>query len=283
MSSPFSNSTLPPLQPYNIDPPRKSGMGGGCFAFGCLGSVVLCVVLCAGSVWYVKTNFDVWMAGLAREVIVAMVNESEIPEQEKTEVIAQVDRVVSAYKQRKINQKDLERIMEELQDSPVFGMMMSYGLDKIYIDPSGLPEEEKQQARRTIRRAMRGVLDKKIKEEDFQAAMPESEFDETASMEDETGETPAEPAALPEEKPAGEKPVEAKPAKDKPADDKPADTATEDIPEDAEISDKEVREFVAKLKKLADDAQIPDEDFEIDIGDEIKRAVDEALKGTGVE
>lgn len=278
MSSPFSNSTLPPTQPYNIDPPRKSGMGRGCFVFGCLGSLLVCGLLCAGTVWYVQKNFDIWIAGFAREVAVEMIKDSEIPEQEKTEVIAQVDRVITAYKDRKINMKDLERIMEGLQDSPVFGLMMTYGLDQRYIDPSGLPEEEKKEARRTISRAMRGVLDKKIKQDDFQSAMPEFVYDESLAMDETAADADADPA-----KPAEEKTADEKPADEKPADDKPADATAEEIPEGAEISDKDVREFVAKLKKLADDAQIPDEDFAIDIGDEIKRAVDEALKGTSVQ
>ena len=33
------------------------------------------------------------------------------------------------------------------------------------------------------------------------------------------------------------------------------------------------------LKKLADDAEIPDESFTIDIGDEVKKVVDEMLAG----
>ena len=39
--------------------------------------------------------------------------------------------------------------------------------------------------------------------------------------------------------------------------------------------------MLADLKKLADDAEIPDEPFTIDIGDEVKKAVDEMLAGKG--
>ena len=43
------------------------------------------------------------------------------------------------------------------------------------------------------------------------------------------------------------------------------------------MTDEEVRKMMADLKKLADDAGIPDEPFTIDIGDEVKKAVDEGL------
>jgi hypothetical protein len=63
-------------------------------------------------------------------------------------------------------------------------------------------------------------------------------------------------------------------------------TASEPIAErDAEgrftlkesATDEEVRQTLANLKKLADDAEIPDEAYEINIGEEVKKAVDKAL------
>jgi hypothetical protein len=45
------------------------------------------------------------------------------------------------------------------------------------------------------------------------------------------------------------------------------------------LSDDEVREMLARLKQLADEAQIPDEPFTVDIGDTMKQVVDKALAG----
>jgi hypothetical protein len=47
------------------------------------------------------------------------------------------------------------------------------------------------------------------------------------------------------------------------------------------LTDEEIKTFVAGAKKLADDAMIPDEEFKIDIGDEVKRIVDEGLAKGG--
>ena len=119
--------------PFYQEPPRSSG--GGCglsLLIGCLGMFVVCVVLCAGTAWYVRQNADKWMAGIVREVIVATINGSEIPAGEKTEVIAQIDRVVTAYKQGQIKPDDLEPMMKKLEKSPAFLLMQSWGLEKAY-------------------------------------------------------------------------------------------------------------------------------------------------------
>src|SRR4029453_19582350 len=76
---------------YYAEPPRSSGSGCGLgLLIGCLGVFVVCVLLCAGSVWYVKQNAGKWMAGVVREVIVSMVKASEIPDGEKTGVIPEI-------------------------------------------------------------------------------------------------------------------------------------------------------------------------------------------------
>lgn len=260
MSSPFSQQPpyqqpgqpAYPQQPYPQQPyppaPAPSG-GSGCgwgALLGCLGAMVVLALLCGGGVWWTTRNFDRVVAMAAREFIVAMVNDSELPAQEKTEVIAQVDRVVNAFKARKISQEELQKIVEELQKSPVFTAIGAWGLDKIYIEPSGLSADEKEQGRRTVERAMRGLFEKKINEVDFQESLPRME--EQAAM----------------NQPPGGPPRIRPPPRNDP------------------ISDEEVREMLTDLKKLADDAAIPDEPFQIDVGDEVKKVVDKALEGKNV-
>jgi hypothetical protein len=161
----FGNSPFP-------QEPSKSGSGCGWgVLIGCLGAVVLMVLLCAGIGIYIRNNVDKWVAGLVREGIVAVVRESEIPEQEKTEVIAQINRVVDAYKARKINQQDLEGIFEQLQESPVFVLISVWGIEQAYLEPSGLSAEEKEAGRLAVQRAMRGVTEKKISEAAISAAI----------------------------------------------------------------------------------------------------------------
>ena len=101
--------------PFYEEPPRSSGSGCWLGALiGCLGVIVVSVLLCAGGVWYVQQNASKWVAGLFREVIVAGVQNSEIPEGEKTEVIAQIDRVIDAVKQGRLKGEDLEPVLKNV-------------------------------------------------------------------------------------------------------------------------------------------------------------------------
>jgi hypothetical protein len=178
-----------------------------------------------------------------------MINESEIPAGEKTEVIAQVDRVVTAYKERKINQADLEKALNELGDAPALKVLCLYGLDELYLTNSGLTENEIAAGRRTFERMLRGVYEGKFTPEDLYAVFPdEPGFDQQAANESAPENADAK-ITLVANAPSG-----------------PSD------PDD-------LRETLVKLKVMADNAQIPDEPFQLDIGDEVKKLVDGLLAG----
>ena len=244
MSNQFAPYEQQPPTVYQ-EPPRSSGSGcGWAFLIGCLGMVVVCVLLCAGSVWYLQQNAGKWVAGVVREVIVSSVNASEIPAGEKTEVIAQIDRVIEAYKQGKVKPEDLEPMMKKLETSPAFLMMETWGMEKTYLEPSGLPEEEKEAGRRSIERAFRGLCERKITQQELTGVVPQRHVDVDVDV-----------------NPDGKAVFQKSPTARDP------------------LTDEEVRKLLADLKKLADDAGIPDEPYEIDIGDEVKKLVDELLAG----
>jgi hypothetical protein len=232
----FGPSTF--QQPQFQQPPRKSGVN---WLLSLLlifvGFFVLGGVLCVVGVWYLASNLDKWVVGLGREAIVAAINDSELPQAEKTEVITQVDRLVTAYKEKKIDQADLERVMTELQDAPALKALALYGIEEEFLTGTDLPPAELAQARRTFERALRGVYEGKINDEVFYAALPGYDDEEEIRL----------------------------------AANNPAQQET------AEVDD--IRELVAKLKVMVDNAGIPDEPFQLDIGDEVKKLVDRALEG----
>lgn len=47
-----------------------------------------------------------------------MVNQSELTAEDKQQVIAQVDRVIDAYKAGRLTTQDMEKVAQELQKSP---------------------------------------------------------------------------------------------------------------------------------------------------------------------
>lgn len=172
--NPFSTAPMPQ------QPPKKSGWRWliGLLLVG-VGFMFFAGVLCLAGVWYVASNVDQWVVGLGREAIVSMVNESELPATEKAEVIAQVDRLVDAYKEGKIKQADLDRVFAGLQDSPALQALALYNIENEYLADSQLPAAEQAQARRTFQRALRAIYEGKISEEQFYAVLPEGNDDET--------------------------------------------------------------------------------------------------------
>jgi hypothetical protein len=214
-------------------PPRKSGLSWiWALVFIFLGFLFLGGVVCVAGVCYVAANLDKWVVGLGREAIVAGINDSELPQEEKTEVITQVDRLVAAYKERKINQADLERVMTELQDAPALKALTLYGIEDEFLEGSSLTGQELEQARLTFQRALRAVYEGKLSDETFYNTLP-GDFDDVR-------------------------------------------LASTDEPQNA---DDDLRECLAKLKVIADNADIPNEPFQLDIGDEVKKLVDRALQG----
>jgi len=55
------------------------------------------------------------------------------------------------------------------------------------------------------------------------------------------------------------------------------DTTTLKAPED--VTDDDIRSFLAELDKVAEAHEISEEEFHVDIGEEVKHIVDEALSG----
>jgi hypothetical protein len=246
----YGYSSEPQFGPQSFpQQPRSSGFNWliGLLLMG-LGVVILGGVLFVAGLWYVVKNVDGWIVGLGREAIVAMVNDSEIPPQEKKEVIEQIDRAVNAYKEGKIDQADLERVLTELQESPALVVISLYGMDELYFAGAELPEAEIAQGRRSYQRVLRGVYEGKIDEEAFYNALPGPgiqpvRFDGGGDFEQLQKELTVLGGA---------------------ADDMAAD---------------DLRESLIKLKVMADNAGIPDEPFELDIGDEVKKIVDRLLDG----
>ncbi|MBC8873180.1 MAG: hypothetical protein H8E44_27415 [Planctomycetes bacterium] len=238
MSTTYQESTPYEQPPYDdkfsAEPPPPKRTGGGWLPACLLGCLVMCLLgagLCAGVGWYVAKNAKQIASNMAREMIVGVVSESELDEEEKQAIIAQVDRVVDKYQSGEISTEDLGRIMEELAESPLVGTIMIYSIEAKYVTPSGLSDEEKKQARLTLQRVLRGV------------------YDETITLE------------------------ELEPLLD------PMTIQTRDGNRQLKdtVTDQELRDFLAGCKQKADEAEVPDEPFEVKISEEFRRAVDSAL------
>ena len=70
----------------SAQPPRRQG-GGWLLPMLLIGGGVLILggTICFAGAWYVIANVDRWVIGLGREAVVAVIEETDLPEPEKQE------------------------------------------------------------------------------------------------------------------------------------------------------------------------------------------------------
>ena len=209
------------------DAPKKSGCGcgGGC-VIGCLGMMFVCVLLCAGGGYYVWKQMPNWI----EEGVVTLIDKSELPADDKGELKHQVHRISSGLRDGSITLEQLGKIAETGLKKP-FTLLIISLVESEYVRTSGLSDEEKVAATRTIQRIARGLIEDKVKDESLDQVMA------SISTKDQNGVR------------------------------QPKD----------HVSDDELRAFLKEAQRLADEANIPDEEYEIRLAPEFKKVIDSVL------
>lgn len=159
------------FQTFQIEePPRKRSFWQTCL-IGCLGTLGIAIVLAVIAGFWVSRHWRGWVAEVGSEAVNQMVDASGLPAQEKVEVREQVDRVAKAFREGKISNEQAVRIFQKVTESPLMPMVVVIGIDKGYLDRSGLSAEEKAQGRLSLERFARGAFDGKINEKGIDAVM----------------------------------------------------------------------------------------------------------------
>lgn len=154
---PQPSSQQPPLPPQ-----KKSGSGMSMLFLGCGGVLLLCMCVCAGGVYYVINNVENIAAEGARMIAVAVINDSDLTDEQKQGMIGHIDGLTQDYKDGKITMDDLERVATEVTDGPLIYVGTVIFVETQYIAPSGLSTEEKEEARLNLQRFARGIYEKSI-------------------------------------------------------------------------------------------------------------------------
>ncbi|TWT34500.1 hypothetical protein [Blastopirellula retiformator] len=212
-------------------PQKSGGSAVPKVLLGCLVAIIVLVVIACGVGYYVLSNLKSMGVDLVAGVATQAIDDSQLPEDQKVGLKEQIDRVATGYKSGEISDEQFGRIFENLQDSPVISAIPVMVIQSSYIQNSGLTDEEKADAKKTLDRAAHGLFEKTITMEELDPAME--------------------------------------------------NVATRDAEGDWEIkqnvTDEELKAFITDTKKVCDEHGIPDEDFQVDIVAELKKAIDDAL------
>jgi hypothetical protein len=139
-----------------------------------IGCLVVCVVLFVLAVligFWISRNWRDWTAGLATEGIRQGMSESKLPPQEQQEIMVQVDRVATAFRENTISNDQLGVLVKRLVESPLMSLMGASIIEQQYLAKSGLSDEEKAADSQILQRFIRGAIDEKINEAGIDAAM----------------------------------------------------------------------------------------------------------------
>jgi hypothetical protein len=151
-------------------PPPRSNWLRGCL-LGCLAVVVLFLILGVVATIWISRNWRAWTANTMSMAIKVSIDETGLPDAEKEQIKAEVDRGANLFRDGKISNEQAARLVETIMASPLMTALITSGAEKKYLDSSGLSDEEKSEAKVTLQRFARGIIDNKINQQTRDAAM----------------------------------------------------------------------------------------------------------------
>lgn len=133
---------------------RRGGLLAGCLTLiGAL--VVLLIVAVVLLVIYGRG----WLAAAGLLIAEQALEETELPELERQEILDHLDALAEDFKARRVSWTQLRSVAESIVRSPLLPAAAVYAARKEYFDPSGLSAEEKANAELQMQRLARGVFE----------------------------------------------------------------------------------------------------------------------------
>ncbi len=130
---------------------------------GCLIALAVVVVLLIAAGVYAVMNWRTWAAMGIKAGAEVTINESTLPQDQKTRIITRIGAVTDEWKDGKITDDQFGKVFEAAVEGPIMPLAMVAAAEKQYVNPSSLSNEDKAAAVRTLQRVAKGVVDKSIK------------------------------------------------------------------------------------------------------------------------
>lgn len=123
-----------------------------------VGLIAFVLIIVAAGVWAAK-NYNVLIARGITAGMNAVINGSDIPEEEKAEVTRIISRLKEGYLADEITMAELGLVMEAMGSCPALPIGLVVQFEQSYVTPSGLSGEEKEAAGLHLNRLARGLTD----------------------------------------------------------------------------------------------------------------------------
>ena len=129
---------------------------------GCLVVLAVVVVIALIGGWFVATHWKGWTAAGVQKITEKVITESGLPQDQKSQILAEVQKLGDDFKDGKVTVTQLTQVMHEISDSPLLPLAGIQVARQKYIEPSDMKPDEKAAADRAVQRFARGVYEKKI-------------------------------------------------------------------------------------------------------------------------
>lgn len=165
---------------FNVEEPKKSGSGCTTVLIGCLVIALVLAGVACGVGYYALSNLNRFAANIAESAANEMIDQTDLPEEQKKGMKEQISRVAKGYRDGEVSFDQVTEVLQKLGDSPAIIAIPIEVVRSKYIKPSGLSDEEKADATKQMERVGHGVFDKKISEDELKALLNGRLADEDA-------------------------------------------------------------------------------------------------------
>lgn len=132
------------------------GNRGG-WKMGCGVAAVLFLAVVIGLGIWAAMSWKGWLAGTMKLGADAMLQQANLPQEQKDRILARVDALGDDFKNGKMTGDEFGKVVEAITTGPFIQLAMLVGAEKAFINPSALQDAEKDAARRSIQRVHRGL------------------------------------------------------------------------------------------------------------------------------
>lgn len=127
----------------------------------------------------VMMNWRGWTASGMKAGMTAVVQQSDLPADQKRRIIVQVDQLAEAFKNKQITFEEFGRIAEALEDHPILPIGVLEFVETNKLQASSLSAEDKAAGILAVQRLQRGLDERTLTMDDIQPVLdPISQLDD---------------------------------------------------------------------------------------------------------
>lgn len=130
--------------------------------------LLVMVLICGGLVTYVAYNFHRWTAGWVRGPLVTMVDDLDLPAEQKISIKQNLNRVADAFQERRISYTQFTTIFEKLADGPFFDLVVVEAARHQYGVLHPQMDAEREETMLVLDRLARGISEGTIPREQLE-------------------------------------------------------------------------------------------------------------------